>query len=357
MPAMASAIGRVIPAGPLREPRRGRARPRRCGRAARRWHQPRRELRRAANCRSCRAAGAGRRRALRRPARLRLCRDRPAGEIFRHPARRLGADPRRTRAFRRSPPLHRPTEIAALRQRGRTRRRQARHHREGLGAAAAGDARRHRDARGRDRAGATPGDHAICARAAAPTTPTKRRRSSRAADAVAAPRAVALAIPAGGLGRGAVLRGVARSAARSPPRRSAVPSRASIGPRSASRNGRERNLQRALPELSEAATRRNRARHVGQSRPGRRRISASARHPHVRAGRPGRDSRGIEHLDARPRPSGRMHLVLRRISAIGRSRPWPPAQYGIDVAQIYRAANNPLVDRMIARLARRCAAS
>src|SRR5207302_10487753 len=58
---------------------------------------------------------------------------------------------------------------------------------------------------------------------------------------------------------------------------------------------------------------------------------------------------GLEHLD-RAIADGRRaiifggHLGNWEIAALA------AGQYGIDVAQIYRAANNPLVDRMIARL-------
>ena len=79
----------------------------------------------------------------------------------------------------------------------------------------------------------------------------------------------------------------------------------------------------------------------------------AAEYPHLRHIRvfdPGGrvETRGIEHLDAaiaagRPAIVFGGHLGNWEIAALA------AAQYGIDVAQIYRAANNPLVDRMVAR--------
>jgi lauroyl/myristoyl acyltransferase len=60
------------------------------------------------------------------------------------------------------------------------------------------------------------------------------------------------------------------------------------------------------------------------------------------------ETAGIEHLD-RAIATGRPAIIFG-----GHLGNWEVAalaagQYGIDVAQIYRAANNPLVERMIAR--------
>jgi len=80
----------------------------------------------------------------------------------------------------------------------------------------------------------------------------------------------------------------------------------------------------------------------------------AAEYPHLRhirvfdpAGRV--ETRGIEHLD-RALAGGRRvilfggHLGNWEIAALA------AAQYGLDIAQIYRAPNNPLIDRIVARL-------
>jgi KDO2-lipid IV(A) lauroyltransferase len=80
----------------------------------------------------------------------------------------------------------------------------------------------------------------------------------------------------------------------------------------------------------------------------------AAEYPHLRKIRvfdgPGRvETRGIEHLD-RAIAAGRRailfggHLANWEVAALA------AGQYGLDIAQIYRAANNPLVNRMLARL-------
>ncbi|HYU12444.1 MAG TPA: lauroyl acyltransferase, partial [Stellaceae bacterium] len=109
-----------------------------------------------------------------------------------------------------------------------------------------------------------------------------------------------------------------------------------------------RNLGAALPELSPAQTERiirGMWDNLGR---------VAAEYPHLRhirvfeAG--GRvETRGLEHLD-RALATGRRvvmfggHLANWEIAALA------AGQHGLDIAQIYRAANNPLVDRMIARL-------
>ena len=61
------------------------------------------------------------------------------------------------------------------------------------------------------------------------------------------------------------------------------------------------------------------------------------------------ETRGLEHLDRALRDGKRVilfagHLANWEIAALA------GGQYGLDIAQIYRAPNNPLVDRMLARL-------
>jgi KDO2-lipid IV(A) lauroyltransferase len=126
-----------------------------------------------------------------------------------------------------------------------------------------------------------------------------------------------------------------------------------IGPRLGISQRARRNLRAALPELSAAAVEsvvRRMWDNLG-------RVAAEYPHlPRIRVfpadvdrKRPGRiETSGLEHLD-RAIASGRPvimfggHLGNWEIAALA------AGQYGIDVAQIYRAANNPLVDRMIAR--------
>jgi KDO2-lipid IV(A) lauroyltransferase len=80
----------------------------------------------------------------------------------------------------------------------------------------------------------------------------------------------------------------------------------------------------------------------------------AAEYPHLRSIRvfepDGRvETRGFENVD-RARAAGRRmiffsgHLANWEIAALA------AGQYGIDIAQIYRAANNPRVDRLVARL-------
>ena len=77
-------------------------------------------------------------------------------------------------------------------------------------------------------------------------------------------------------------------------------------------------------------------------------------YPHLRRVRvfePGGrvETRGFEHVDRARAAGSRMiffagHLANWEIAALA------AGQYGIDIAQIYRAANNPLVDRLVTRL-------
>jgi KDO2-lipid IV(A) lauroyltransferase len=108
------------------------------------------------------------------------------------------------------------------------------------------------------------------------------------------------------------------------------------------------NLAAALPELSTPETEaivRGMWDNLGR---------VAAEYPHLRAIRvfePGGriETSGFEHVD-RARAAGRRmiffsgHLANWEIAALA------AGQYGIDIAQVYRAANNPLVDRLVARL-------
>jgi len=122
----------------------------------------------------------------------------------------------------------------------------------------------------------------------------------------------------------------------------------SIGPRLAVSNRARRNLSAAFPELpipQIEAVLRGMWDNLGR---------VAAEYPHLRRIRifdPGSrvETCGIEHLE-RALATGRRvilfggHLANWEIAALA------AGQYGLDIAQIYRAANNPLVDRMIARL-------
>jgi Kdo2-lipid IVA lauroyltransferase/acyltransferase len=107
------------------------------------------------------------------------------------------------------------------------------------------------------------------------------------------------------------------------------------------------NLRRALPELGDAAVEQI---IIGMwDNLGR----VAAEYPHLREIRvfapDGRvETRGVEYLDRAVAAGRRMiifsgHIANWEIAALA------AAQYGASVTQIYRAANNPLVDRLIAR--------
>jgi KDO2-lipid IV(A) lauroyltransferase len=120
-----------------------------------------------------------------------------------------------------------------------------------------------------------------------------------------------------------------------------------IGPRLGISNRAQRNLRAALPELSSdriEAIVRGMWDNLGR---------VAAEYPHLRriqvfppSGRV--ETRGLDHLD-RALAAGRSvilfggHLGNWEIAALA------AGQYGLDIAQIYRAANNPLVDRIITR--------
>jgi KDO2-lipid IV(A) lauroyltransferase len=109
-----------------------------------------------------------------------------------------------------------------------------------------------------------------------------------------------------------------------------------------------RNLSRAFPTLGEAET----ARIVALMWDNLGRVMAE--YPHLRRirlfERGGRiETRGFEHIDRAIAAGRRMiifsgHLANWEIAALA------PAQYGFSAVQIYRAAQNPLIDRLIARL-------
>jgi KDO2-lipid IV(A) lauroyltransferase len=121
----------------------------------------------------------------------------------------------------------------------------------------------------------------------------------------------------------------------------------SIGPRLRVSDIARRNLRAALPGLAAADIEqilRGMWDNLG-------RVAAEYPHLHeIRVFDPeGRvETHGFEHMDRAVAAGRRMiifsgHLANWEIGALA------AAQYGIDVAQIYRPANNPLVDRAIAR--------
>jgi len=120
-----------------------------------------------------------------------------------------------------------------------------------------------------------------------------------------------------------------------------------IGPWLAVSRRARNNLRAALPELGDAEG--EAVLHGMWDNLGR----VAAEYPHlgdIRVFEPGGrvETRGLEHLDAatasgRPAIMFGGHLGNWEIAALA------AGQYGIDVAQVYRAANNPLVDRMVAR--------
>jgi KDO2-lipid IV(A) lauroyltransferase len=121
-----------------------------------------------------------------------------------------------------------------------------------------------------------------------------------------------------------------------------------IGPRLGLTKRARLNLRAALPELGEAET----ARVVRGMWDNLGRVAGE--YPHLRAikvfeagGRV--ETRGLEHLERALAANRRVilfsaHLGNWEIAALA------AGQYGIDIAQIYRAANNPLVDGMASRL-------
>jgi Kdo2-lipid IVA lauroyltransferase/acyltransferase len=120
-----------------------------------------------------------------------------------------------------------------------------------------------------------------------------------------------------------------------------------IGPRLGITKRARINIGRALPELSEARI----ADIIADMWDNLGRVAAE--YPHLRQIRvfePGGrvETRGFEHMDSAVAAGRRMIIFSGHIAnwEIGMLA---AVQYGIAVAQIYRAANNPLVDRMITR--------
>jgi Kdo2-lipid IVA lauroyltransferase/acyltransferase len=108
-----------------------------------------------------------------------------------------------------------------------------------------------------------------------------------------------------------------------------------------------RNLSRAFPELSETEI----ARLVASVWDNLGRVAAE--YPHLRKIRvfePGGrvETHGFEHVD-RAVAAGRRMIVFSGHIANWEIAMLAAVQYGISVAQVYRAGNNPLLDRMIAR--------
>ena len=109
-----------------------------------------------------------------------------------------------------------------------------------------------------------------------------------------------------------------------------------------------RNISRAFPEFPETEI----ARVVAGMWDNLGRVAAE--YPHLRNIRvfdamSRVETRGLEHLDNALAAGRRVilfggHLGNWEIAALA------AGQYGLDIAQIYRAANNPLIDRMIARM-------
>jgi Kdo2-lipid IVA lauroyltransferase/acyltransferase len=121
-----------------------------------------------------------------------------------------------------------------------------------------------------------------------------------------------------------------------------------VGPWLGVSNRARRNLRTALPERSAPqieAILRGMWDNLGR---------VAAEYPHLRHirvfGTDGRvETRGLEHLDEALAAGRRVilfggHLGNWEIAALA------AGEYGLDIAQIYRAANNPLIDRLIARL-------
>ena len=108
------------------------------------------------------------------------------------------------------------------------------------------------------------------------------------------------------------------------------------------------NISRAFPELSDAEI----ARIVAGMWDNLGRVAAEYSHLRkIRIFEPGGrvETHGIEHVD-RAIVAGRRMIIFSGHIANWEIAALAAVQYGIPVAQIYRAANNPMVDHMIARL-------
>jgi KDO2-lipid IV(A) lauroyltransferase len=120
-----------------------------------------------------------------------------------------------------------------------------------------------------------------------------------------------------------------------------------IGPRLGISKRAGLNLSRALPELSRAEV----AEIIVGMWDNLGRVAAE--YPHLRRIRvfePGGrvETHGFEHVD-RAVAAGRRMIIFSGHLANWEIGMLAAVQYGVEVAQIYRAANNPLVDRMITR--------
>jgi KDO2-lipid IV(A) lauroyltransferase len=120
-----------------------------------------------------------------------------------------------------------------------------------------------------------------------------------------------------------------------------------IGPRLGISKRARLNIGRALPELSEAEI----AAIVAGMWDNLGRVAAE--YPHLRGIRifePGGrvETHGFEHMD-RSVATGRRMIIFSGHTANWEIGMLAAVQCGIEVAQIYRAANNPLIDRMITR--------
>jgi KDO2-lipid IV(A) lauroyltransferase len=120
-----------------------------------------------------------------------------------------------------------------------------------------------------------------------------------------------------------------------------------IGPRLGISKRARLNIRRALPELPDHEI----AKTVAQMWDNLGRVAAE--YPHLRQIRvfePGGrvETHGFEHMD-RAVTAGRRMIIFSGHIANWEIGMLAAVQYGAEVAQIYRAANNPLIDRMITR--------
>jgi KDO2-lipid IV(A) lauroyltransferase len=120
-----------------------------------------------------------------------------------------------------------------------------------------------------------------------------------------------------------------------------------IGPRLGISKRARLNIRRTLPELTETEV----ANTIAEMWDNLGRVGAE--YPHLRQIRvfePGGrvETHGFEHMD-RAVAAGRRMIIFSGHIANWEIGMLAAVQYGIEVAQIYRVANNPLVDRMITR--------
>jgi Kdo2-lipid IVA lauroyltransferase/acyltransferase len=121
-----------------------------------------------------------------------------------------------------------------------------------------------------------------------------------------------------------------------------------IGPRLDISNRARHNIRRALPGLSESEI----ADIIARMWDNLGRVAAEYSHlRNIRVFEPGGrvETHGFEHMD-RAVATGRRMIIFSGHIANWEIGMLAAVQYGMSVAQIYRAANNPLVDRMITRL-------